>query len=60
MDDDNDGGRDLAVMVYWKELGGALSEGGVAASSSFPSITNRGLSNQEDLEIKNKVNVEDL
>ena len=29
-----------------EELGGAPSEGGDVASSSFPSITNRGLSNQ--------------
>ena len=26
------------LMVYWKELGGAPSEGGIAASSSFPSF----------------------
>ena len=26
------------LIVYWKELGGALSECGIAASSSFPTF----------------------
>ena len=33
------------VIATDKELGGAPSEGGDVASNSFPSITNRGLSN---------------
>ena len=41
-------------------VGGTQSEGVDVASSSFPSLTNRGLSNQEDFEINNEVNVEDL
>ena len=41
-------------------LGCAPSEGVDVASTSFPSLTNRGLSNQWDFEINNKVNVQDL
>ena len=48
------------MIAAGEELGGAPSEDVDVASSSFPSITNQGLSNQSDLEINNKVNVEDL
>ena len=41
-------------------LGCAPSEGVDVVSSSFPSLTNRGLSDQWDFEINNKVNIEDL
>ena len=54
------GGVLHSMIATDEELGGAPSEGMDVASSSFPSITNRGLSNQYDLEINNKVNVENL
>ena len=47
-------------MIGDEELGGAPSEGVDVVSSSFPSIMNRGLSNQQDFEINNEVNVNDL
>ena len=41
-------------------LGSAPSEGVDVVSNSFPSSTNRVLSNQYDFEINNEVNLDDL
>ena len=40
------GEEEACLIVTDEELGGAPNEGVDVASSNFPSITNRGLSNQ--------------